>query len=97
MCFWGFPGGSDDKETACNAGHLGSIPELGRSPAGEHGNPFQYSCLENPHGQRSMAGYSPWCRKESNMTERLSRVLSQKMPDSGETILVPGRATDVKD
>ena len=37
----------------------GSIPGLGRSPGGEHGNPFQYSCLENPHGQRSLAGYSP--------------------------------------
>ena len=72
MCFWGFPGGLDDKESACNVGHLGSIPELGRSPAGEHGNPFQYSCLENPHGQRSLASYSPWGSKESDMTERLS-------------------------
>ena len=50
----GFPGGSDGKESACNAGDLGSIPELGRSPEGEHGNPRQYSCLENPHGQRSL-------------------------------------------
>ena len=45
MCF---PGGSDDKETACNAGDLGSIPGLGRCPRGGHGNPLQYSCLENP-------------------------------------------------
>ena len=44
----GFPGGSDSKESACNAGDLGSIPGLGRSPGGGHGNPFQYSCLENP-------------------------------------------------
>ena len=65
----GFPGGSDSKEYACNVGHLGSIPELGRSPAGEHGNPFQYSCLENPHGQRNWEGCSPWGRKESYMTE----------------------------
>ena len=42
----GFPGGSDGKEFACNAGDLGSIPGLGRSPG--HGNPLQYSCLENP-------------------------------------------------
>ena len=42
-----FPGGSDGKESACNAGDLGSIPELGRSPGGGHGNPLQYSCLEN--------------------------------------------------
>ena len=44
----GFPGGSEDKESACNAGNLGSIPELGRSPGGGHGNPLQCSCLENP-------------------------------------------------
>ena len=44
----GFPGGSDGKESTCNAGDLGSIPGLGRSPGGGHGNPFQYSCLENP-------------------------------------------------
>ena len=42
----GFPGGSDDKEFACNAGDLGSIPGLGRSPGEGHGNPLQYSCLE---------------------------------------------------
>ena len=44
----GFPGGSDGKELAWNAGDLGSIPGLGRSPGGRHGNPLQYSCLENP-------------------------------------------------
>ena len=38
----------------------GSIPGSGRSPGGGHGNPLQYSCLENPHGQKSLAGYSPW-------------------------------------
>ena len=36
----GFPGGSEGKESACNAGDLGSIPGLGRSPGGGHGNPF---------------------------------------------------------
>ena len=55
----GFLGGSDGKESACNAGDLGSIPGLGRSPGEGHGNPFLYSCLENPHGQRSLADYSP--------------------------------------
>ena len=64
--------GSDGKESTCNAGDLGSIPGLGRSPGGGHGNPLQYSCLENPHGQRSLAGCSPWVHKESDMTERLS-------------------------
>ena len=46
--FLGFPGGSDSKESACNAGDLGLITGLGRSPGGGHGNPFQCSCLENP-------------------------------------------------
>ena len=70
--FVGFPGGSDDKESTCNAGALGSIPGLGRSPGGGHGNPLQYSCPENPYGQRSLAGYSPWAHKVSDMTEQLS-------------------------
>ena len=43
----GFPCGSTGKESACNVGDLGSIPELGRSPGGGHGNPLQYSGLEN--------------------------------------------------
>ena len=56
--FLDFPGGSDGKESACNAGDLGLIPGLGRTPGGGQGNPLQYSCLENPNGQRSLAGYS---------------------------------------
>ena len=55
----GFPGSLDGKESACDVGDLGSIPGLGISPGGGHGNPLQYSGLENPHGQRSLAGYSP--------------------------------------
>ena len=47
-CIMGFPGGSDGKESACNAGDVGLIPGLGRSPGEGNGNPFQYSCLENP-------------------------------------------------
>ena len=69
--FRGFPGGSDGKESACNAGDLGSISGLGRCPGGGHGNPLQCSWLENLHVQRSLAGYSPWGLKESDMTERL--------------------------
>ena len=48
---WGFPGGSDDKESACSVGDLGSVPGSGRSPGEENGNPLQYSCLENPMGR----------------------------------------------
>ena len=44
----GFPGGSDSKESACNAEDLGSISGSGRSPGEGNGNPLQYSCLENP-------------------------------------------------
>ena len=48
----GFPGGSDGKESACNAGDPGSICGSGRSPRGGHGNPLQYFCLENPMYRR---------------------------------------------
>ena len=57
---------------AGEVGYAGSIPGLGRSPGGGQDNPFQCSCLENPHGQRSLAGYNPWGHKESDMTEQLS-------------------------
>ena len=63
-------GGSDDKEAACNSGDLGSIPRLGRYPGGGHGNPLQYSCLENLQGQRSLVGASLWGHKELNTDER---------------------------
>ena len=54
-------------------GDLGSIPGLGRSPGGGHGSAPQYFCLENPHGQRNLAGDSPWGHKElEDMTEQLS-------------------------
>ena len=49
-----------------DTGDMGLISGLGRSPGGGHGNPPQYSCLENPQGQRSLEGYSPWGRKESD-------------------------------
>ena len=68
----GFPGSSAGKESACNAGDLALIPGLGRSPGGGHDNPLQYSCLVNPHGQRSLVGYSPWGCKESDTTEQIS-------------------------
>ena len=67
----GFPGGSDSKAPACNLGDPGSIPGSGRSPGEGNGNPLQHFCLENFHGLRSLGGYSPWGRKESDTTERL--------------------------
>ena len=65
----GFLGGSDGKKPSCNAGDRGLIPGLGRSPGGGYGNPVQYSCLENPHGQRSLW---LWHHKKSDMIEQLS-------------------------
>ena len=70
--FLGFPGGSDGKKCACNVGDLGWIPGFGRSHGGGHGNSLQYFCLENPHRQRSLVGYSPWGLKELDMTKQLS-------------------------
>ena len=71
----GFPGGSDGKASACSAGDAGSIPGLGRSPGEGNGNPLQYSCLENSMDwevPQSLAGYSPWGRKELDTTEPLN-------------------------
>ena len=67
------------KESACNVGDLSSIPRLGRSPGEGHGNPHQCSCLEKPHGQRSLVGYSPWGCKESDTTEQLSTTVPQEI------------------
>ena len=78
---WGFTGGSVVKEPACNAGDLASIPGSGRSPGGGHGNPLQYSCLENPRGQRSLMGCSP-CVSKSQTCH--SSVLAWRIPGTGE-------------
>ena len=70
-----FPGGSVVKNPPANAEYAGNtslIPGLRRSPGGGYGNPLQYSCLENPHGQRGLVGYGPWGHKELDTTERLS-------------------------
>ena len=72
-----FPGGSEDKASACHAGDLGSIPGLGRSPGEGNGNPLQYSCLENPMDRGSWrATYSPRGHKEPGTTERVHSVVA---------------------
>ena len=53
---------------AGDSGDVGTIPGSGRSPGEGNGNPLQYSGLENPHGWRSLEGYSPWGYKELNRT-----------------------------
>ena len=59
----GFPGGSDGKEYACNAGDLGSVPGLGRSPGEGNGNPLQYSCLENSMDRGAWQATVHWVAK----------------------------------
>ena len=71
--------GSDGEESACNAGDQGSIPGSGRSPGGGNGYPLQYSCLGKSHGQRSLAGYSPWGCKELDTTEQLTHIISEEL------------------
>ena len=77
-CSWkndtskGFPCGSLGKESTCNI-----LTWLGRSPGGGHGSPLQYSFLENPHGQKSLVGYSPLGHKVSDTTEQLRTDLTQ--------------------
>ena len=65
----GFPGGSDGKESACNAGDSGLTPRSGRSPGERNGYPFLPG---ESHGQKSLVSYSPWGRKQSDRTERLT-------------------------
>ena len=93
----GFPGGSAGKEFACSAGELSSIPGLGRSPGGRHGNPLQYSCLENPHGQRSLAGYSPRGCKESDRTEQLSTAQTSREIEPLKIYLLEREGTGIID
>ena len=67
-----FLGGTVVKNPPVNAGHVKGkvlISGSGRSPGEGNRNPLQYSCLEKSHGQRTLAGYSPWGHKESDTTE----------------------------
>ena len=66
-----FPAGSEGKESACNSGDPGSIPGLGRSSGEGNGNPFQYSCLENPMDGGAWRATVPWGRNESDTIDRL--------------------------
>ena len=101
--FLGFPGGSDSKESTCIVEDLGWIPGLGRFRGG-NGYPLQYSCLENPHGQRSLVTYRPqgcirvrhdWVTKHEHKAEkrRVNRALGQdckllSIPHGFELVLI---------
>ena len=75
----GFPGGSDSKESACSAGDLGSIPELGRSTGGGNSNSFQYSCLENPMDRGDWQGTVQEVAK--SRTQLSTHKKFKKLPD----------------
>ena len=78
--WWGFPGDSDGKESACNAGDLGLILGLGRSPGAGHGNPLQYSCLGESSWTEKPGGLQSIWFKESDMTEATKHShMQQKM------------------
>ena len=72
----GFLGGSESKESTCNAGDLGSIPGLGRSPGVGHGNPLQYSCLEN-HIDRGA-----WQATVHGVTKSQTRLSDEAQPST---------------
>ena len=69
LTVWGFAGGSDGTESACNAGDAGSVPELWRFPGGGNGNPLQHSCSENPLDRRAW-----WATVHGDMTEWLTHL-----------------------
>ena len=73
----GFLGGSDGKESACNAGDLGSLPGWGRSPGEGDGNPLQYSCLENPTDRGAWQATVKGGRKESDRADQLTLSLGK--------------------
>ena len=76
LIYMGLPWGLACDVSACNVGYQGSVLGSGRSPGGGHGNPLQYPC----HGQRSLAGYSPWGFKELDRTEQLTHTHMVGLP-----------------
>ena len=84
---------ADGKEPNCNEGDLGSIPGLRRSPGEGHGNPLQYSCLDNPHGQRGLVGYSPWGhRVRHDWATKHSAAIEPSTASSGGPTVTPAHS-----
>ena len=76
LCPWGFPGDTVVKKPPANAGDAGSISGSGRSPGGGHGNPLQYSYLENPGGLRSTGSQSRFLLKQLSTHACMHRLLT---------------------
>ena len=77
--FKGFPGSSDGKESTCNVGGPGFDPCVGKIPWRRQWLPTPVFLFGEFHGQRSLAGYNPWGRKESDITEQLTQNVSTAM------------------
>ena len=82
----GFPGGLEVKASACNAGDLGSIPRLGRSPGEGNGNPLQYSCLENPMDGGTWWATVPGVAKSGTRLSDFTHSLTHSLVFKIETI-----------
>ena len=67
--YWGFPGGTDGKESACNVADQGLIPGLGKSPGEGNGYPLQYSCLENSMDREAWQATGPWGQRAVMLEE----------------------------
>ena len=89
----GFPGGSADTDSTCNSGDPGSIPGSGSSPGEGNSYPLPIFLPGESHGQRSLAGYSLWGRKESDTTEWLTLSLSGPLKEGPERTLEQHRLT----
>ena len=84
---------ANGKEPNCNEGDLGSIPGLRRSPGEGHGNPLQYSCLDNPQGQRGLVGYSPWGhRVRHDWATKHSAAIELSTASSGGPTVTPAHS-----
>ena len=89
-----FPGGSIGKESACNAGDLGSIPELGRSPGGGRGDPLQCSCLENPRDGGAWRAAIYGVAQSQTQLKRLSssRPIHWRREQQSSPVFLPGES-----
>ena len=85
----GNPGGSDGKMSTCNVGDLGSVPGLGRSPGGGHGNPAQYSCLENPMDRGAWQAAVHRVAQSWTQLKRLSMGSNSRVSQAWRIVVVP--------